>query len=127
MGSPHNYTLYYFFYKSLYTSIIFRTFALANWKNMLSIKHIETERNGRFEAWLDAVHVGELTYQRTTPERMIIDHTRVFEGFEGQGIARKLVMAAVDFARQNNRLIIPVCSYARNVLTRTDEYKDILA
>ena len=96
-------------------------------KTMLTIKHTESERSGIFEAWLNDVQVGELTYQRTTPERMIIDHTRVFEGFEGQGIARQLVMAAVVFARQNNRTIIPVCSYARNVLTRTNEYKDILA
>jgi len=34
-------------------------------------------------------------------------------------------MASVDFARQNGRTIIPVCSYARKVLTRTDEYKRI--
>ena len=94
---------------------------------MLTIKHTESERNGIFEAWLDDVHVGELTYQRPTPERMIIDHTRVFEGFEGQGIALQLVMASVAFARQNNRTIIPVCSYARNGLTRTNDYKDILA
>jgi predicted GNAT family acetyltransferase len=94
---------------------------------MITIKHTESERNGLFEAWLDDVQVGELTYQRPTTKRMIIDHTRVFEGFEGQGIARQLVMAAVDFARQNARAIIPVCSYARNVLTRTNDYKDILA
>ena len=94
---------------------------------MLTIKHTESERSGIFEAWLNDVQVGELTYQRTTPERMIIDHTRVFEGFEGQGIARQLVMATVDFARQNGRTIVPVCSYVRNVLTRTSDYKDILA
>lgn len=94
---------------------------------MLTIKHTESERTGLFDAWIDEVQVGELTYQRTTPERMIIDHTCVFEGFEGQGIARQLVMATVDFARQNGRTIVPVCSYARNVLTRTNEYKDILA
>ena len=93
---------------------------------MLTIKHTESERSGIFEALLDDVHVGELTYQRPIPERMIIDHTCVFEGFEGQGIARQLVMAAVDFARQNARTIIPVCSYARKVLTRTDKYKDVL-
>jgi len=94
---------------------------------MLTIKHTETNQNGLFEAWIDDVHVGELTYQRTSPERMIIDHTRVFKGYEGQGIARQLVMAAVNFARLNGRAIVPVCSYARNVLTRTNEYKDILA
>ena len=103
---------------------------------MITIQHKETEKNGVFEAWIRAteegacnepVQVGEMTYQRPTPERMIIDHTRVFEGFEGRGIARQMVLAAVDFARANNRHIIPVCSYAQAFLTRTDEYKDILA
>ena len=94
---------------------------------MLTIKHTETNYDGFFEAWHDDVHVGELTYRRTTPERMIIDHTRVFEGYEGQGIACQLVIASVDFARLNARTIIPVCSYARKLLTSSDEYKDILA
>lgn len=103
---------------------------------MITIQHNETEKNGIFEAWQRAteegactepVQVGEMTYSRPTPERMMIDHTRVFEGFEGRGIARQMVLAAVDFARANNRKIIPVCSYAQKVLTRTDEYQDILA
>ena len=103
---------------------------------MITIQHKETEKNGVFEAWLQAteegactepVQGGEMTYQRPTPQRMIIDHTRVFEGFEGRGIARQMVLAAVDYARANNRQIIPGCSYAPAFLTRTDEYKDILA
>ena len=103
---------------------------------MITIQHKETEKNGVFEAWMRAteegactepVQVGEMTYQRPTSQRMIIDHTRVFEGFEGRGIARQMVLAAVDFARAHNRRIIPVCSYAQAFLTRTDEYKDILS
>ena len=94
---------------------------------MIYIQHRETDRNGIFEAWQDDTQVGEMTYQRPTPQRMIIDHTRVFDGFEGRGIARQMVLAAVDFARSHSRQIVPVCSYARALLTRTDEYKDILA
>ena len=103
---------------------------------MITIQHKETEKNGVFEAWMRAteegactepVQVGEMTYQRSTSQRMIIDHTRVFEGFEGCGIARQMVLAAVDFARAHNRRIIPVCSYAQAFLTRTDEFQDILA
>ena len=103
---------------------------------MITIQHQETEKSGVFEAWMRAteegactepVQVGEMTYQRPTSQRMIIDHTRVFEGFEGRGIARQMVLAAVDFARAHNRRIIPVCSYAQAFLTRTDEYKDILS
>ena len=91
-----------------------------------NFEHKETDRNGLFEAWLNGVQVGEMTYQRPTSQRMIIDHTRVFDGFEGRGIARQMVLAAVDFARADNRQIIPVCSYAQAFLTRTDEYKYIL-
>ena len=94
---------------------------------MISIQHTETDRNGLFETWLGDTQVGEMTYQRPTPHRMIIDHTRVFDGFEDRGIARQMVLAAVDFARANSRHIVPVCSYARALLTRTYEYKDILA
>ena len=102
---------------------------------MITIQHEETGKNGIFEAWMkssqeemhiEPVQVGEMTYVRSTPERMIIDHTRVFDGYEGKGIARLMVLAAVDFARAHNRQIIPVCSYAQAFLTRTDEYKDIL-
>ena len=104
---------------------------------MITIQHKETEKNGIFEARIEefpetGIHTkplqaGEMTYVRSTAECMIIDHTRVFDGYEGKGIARQLVMAAVDFARANSRKIIPVCSYAQAVLTRTDEYKDVLA
>ncbi|MBQ3673802.1 MAG: N-acetyltransferase [Paludibacteraceae bacterium] len=102
---------------------------------MITIQHQETEKSGVFEAWMRAteegacaepVQVGEMTHQRPTSQRVIIDHTRVFDGFEGRGIARQMVLAAVDFARANNRKIIPVCSYAQALLTRTDEYQDIL-
>ena len=64
--------------------------------------------------------------KRFATEQMVINHTQVFDGYEGQGIARQMVMAAVDFARKNGRQIIPVCSYAKAMLTRTDEYHDVL-
>ena len=93
---------------------------------MLTIQHNETANNGIFEAWQGETQVGKMTYQRPQSEQMQIDHTLVFEGFEGQGIARKLVLAAVAFARANGRKIVPICSYARAFLTRTEEYNDVI-
>ena len=92
----------------------------------LIIKHKEEPKRGVFEAWTDGTQAGEMTYLRPAPDRMTIDHTRVFEGFEGQGIARQMVMEAVTFVRQNGRKIIPVCTYAQAVLTRTNEYRDVI-
>ena len=119
------------------------------------IRHTENGESGRFTAWQNDVQVGEMTYLRCVDvsagngeretccadinaieadgasvkpatEQMVINHTQVFDGYEGQGIARQMVMAAVDFARKNGRQIIPVCSYAKAMLTRTDEYHDVL-
>ncbi len=92
---------------------------------MIIIKHTETTRDGVFEAWNDETQVGEMTYLRQG-ENMTIDHTRVFDGYEGQGIARQLVLAAVDFARANGRKIIPLCSYAQTFFARNEEYRDVV-
>lgn len=93
---------------------------------MIEIRHTKKEQQGIFEAWMDETLVGEMTYQHSTPEQMIIDHTRVYDGFEGRGIARQLVLAAVDYARANSCKITPVCSYSRSLLSRRDEYKDVI-
>lgn len=69
--------------------------------------------------------IGELHYQNGEGN-IIIDHTYVNPAFRGKGIAAQLVEAAVDYARQNNLRIVPVCSYARAVLKPGPEYSDVL-
>lgn len=92
---------------------------------MINIIHTKSTRDGVFEAWSGETQVGEMTYLRQG-ETMTIDHTRVFDGFEGQGIARQLVLAAVDFARSHGRKIIPLCSYAQAFFARNEEYMDVV-
>lgn len=55
----------------------------------------------------------------------IIDHTIVSQGYEGQGIARKLVDKIVENARNNNIKLAATCTYALKLFTTKDEYKDI--
>lgn len=93
---------------------------------MLEIRWRENIRDGVFEAWMERKQVGEMTYLRQE-ENMTIDHTRVFDGYEGQGIARQLVLAAVEFARSHGRKIIPLCSYALAFFARNEEYSDVIA
>ena len=92
---------------------------------MVKIRWRENIRDGVFEAWIGETQVGEMTYIRLG-ENMTIDHTRVFDGYEGQGIARQMVLAAVDFARANGRKIIPLCSYAQAFFARNAEYRDVV-
>lgn len=51
---------------------------------------------------------------------MTITHTRAFE--EGRGVGRALVDAAVALAKDKGLRIRPLCSYARHVISRNEEY-----
>lgn len=93
---------------------------------MLQIKHIETDPFGEFTAWSDDQQAGEMMYTHPNSDTMVINRTRTFSSFEGQGIARQMVLAAIDFACLNHRRITPLCSYALAVLTRTNDYQDVL-
>ena len=92
---------------------------------MVEIRWRENIRDGVIEAWIGETQVGEMTYIRQG-EDMTIDHTRVFDGYEGQGIARQMVLAAVDFARSHGRLIVPLCSYAQAFFARNEEYREVV-
>lgn len=58
---------------------------------------------------------------------LVIEHTIVSDVLKGKGVARTLVDAVVAFAKEENLKIIPVCDYAKKVMTQDEAYKDILA
>ena len=57
----------------------------------------------------------------------MLDHTEVGESLRGQGIARKLVEAAVMWARQEKIKLVPVCPFARAVFDKEPTFHDVLA
>ena len=91
----------------------------------MEIKNNQYDNNGSFEAFEDGVEAGVMTYV-LGEGTLTIDHTEVGEEFSGKGVGSELVDAAVEFARKEDRKIIPVCSFAKKVLTESDEYKDVL-
>jgi uncharacterized protein len=59
-------------------------------------------------------------------DRLIIDHTFVSDELRGQGVAGKLVEKVVQFARTEGKKILPTCSYAKEKIKKTKEYRDVL-
>lgn len=55
-----------------------------------------------------------------------ITHTEVHEKYTGKGFGRKLVLAAVEYAKKHNFKIRPLCAAAAQIL-RKDEFSDVLA
>ena len=68
----------------------------------------------------------EITFCRKSDGTIAIEHTYVGDELRGCGIARKLLDQVVETARLENRKIVPVCSYAKKVMTGNEEFKDIL-
>lgn len=55
---------------------------------------------------------------------LTIQHTYAYE--KGTGTGKLLVLATIDYAKANGLKINPVCPYAKLIMTRTDQYQDIL-
>lgn len=92
----------------------------------MEIIQINSSDNGLFQAIDNGDITGEMFYTWDGNDKIIITHTEVNEAFNGKGIGKKMVLEAVNFARQNNIKIIPVCPFAKKVFDKVDEIKDVL-
>lgn len=68
----------------------------------------------------------EITYLNDGDNKIIIDHTFVSEELRGQRIGQQLIKKVVDFARQENKKIIPKCPFAEKEFNKNKEYEDVL-
>src|SRR5215208_6158319 len=71
--------------------------------------------------------LAEMTYSVAGELRIIIDHTDVSDELRGTGTGAKLVAAAVEWARAERKMIIPLCPFAKSVFDKMPAYRDVLA
>ncbi len=90
------------------------------------ISHEQDGHRGAFLVEKAGKRLAELTYT-VAGSRVILDHTSVDDSLRGTGAGRELVKAAVEWARANDRRLMPLCPYARSVFDKTPEYRDVLA
>ena len=92
----------------------------------MEINHRKEENKGTFIAKENDVKAGEMTYSKAGDTLIIIDHTEVDPAFGGQGVGKKMVLAAVDFARENNIKILPLCPFAKAAFDKDSTIQDVL-
>jgi len=92
----------------------------------MEIKHDDNNIKGQFAASVGGEEAGVMTYTWAGEHKFIIDHTEVNPDFSGQGVGRKLVMAAVEFAREKGLKILPLCPYAKSVFEKTPAIQNLL-
>jgi predicted GNAT family acetyltransferase len=87
--------------------------------------HEVSGTKGAFVALAAGTRAGEMTYSRMNAHAVIVDHTGVFEGFEGTGLGKQLVAYGVAWAREHQQRIMPLCPFARALFERTPAYQDV--
>ena len=91
-----------------------------------NIEHKQNDRRGVFLIEGQSGIISELTYS-LKDKIMVLDHTETKIKEEGKGLASKLVEFSVNYARENNYKIEPLCPFAEVQFDRHPEYSDVRA
>ncbi|MEK4701440.1 GNAT family N-acetyltransferase [Solibacillus sp. FSL R7-0668] len=81
---------------------------------------------GAFEYEQQGERVAEITWVLRDGV-MNMGHTYVSDVLRGQGVAKKLLDTAANYARENNLKMNAICSYVVSAFEKSDAYDDVKA
>ncbi len=90
----------------------------------MDIQTSEDGAHGRYSVTVDG-HEAEMTYSRTSPSLIIIDHTGVPDALRGKGVGQALALHAVEAARAGGWKILPLCPFMRAQMQRHADWQDV--
>jgi predicted GNAT family acetyltransferase len=76
---------------------------------------------GRYELRSDGELVGYSEY-RPAGENVIVAHTEIEEGHEGEGLGSILVAEVLHAIRDAGKMVIPVCPFTAAFIARHPDY-----
>ena len=74
----------------------------------------------------EGMEAGEIIYEELGNELLIIKHTYTHDGFQGQGVGKKLLNGMAEKARTEGKKIRPICEFAKAVMEKNEVYHDVL-
>ena len=93
----------------------------------ITITRSEEGSKGRYEARVEGRDgVGELTFSRMSPSKIIADHTGVDDSLRGTGVGKALVERLIADARTEGFTIVPLCPFVRAQYKRHPEWSDVM-
>jgi predicted GNAT family acetyltransferase len=87
------------------------------------LKVTHNPANHTFEVWING-KLSKLDYIQDA-KNFVITHVGVYPEHRGQGVAAKIVEAALGFARENALRVIPMCSYAAAYIRRNPQHMEL--
>lgn len=89
---------------------------------MENVEIIQNVDEKRFE-----IHLGNqiaFVEYNQNEKTLILSHTEVPIEFEGQGVGARLAKHTLEYAKENNLKVIPVCPFIKAYILRHPEYRD---
>ena len=74
----------------------------------------------------EGMEAGEIIYEALGNELLLIKHTYTHDGFQGQGVGKKLLNGMAAKARTEEKKIRPICEFAKAVMEKNEVYHDVL-
>lgn len=68
----------------------------------------------------------KVTYYFSRDDVVVVDQTITNEQFRGQGLAHKVLIALLEWAREQGVKILPECPFAAKVMRENDDYSDMI-
>ncbi|WP_370946166.1 GNAT family N-acetyltransferase [Amycolatopsis sp. cg5] len=91
----------------------------------MDVKVEKSSERSRYEVLADGVLAGFAEYERQGAE-LAFTHTEIKEEFGGQGLASKLIRAALDDARTQGVGVLPYCPFVCGFVKKNAEYVDLV-
>lgn len=91
----------------------------------IPVEREEGTTKGRYRISVEGIEA-EMTYTRSGEKLIIIDHTDVPAALRGRRIGEQMVRRAVEDARRDGVIIIPLCPFAKAQIERHPEWQDVL-
>jgi predicted GNAT family acetyltransferase len=79
----------------------------------------------RYELRVDGELVGWSEY-RPAGDSVIVAHTEIDPGREGEGLGSVLVRGTLDRIRATGKTVIPLCQFTASYIQRHPEYVDLV-
>lgn len=92
----------------------------------MSNKIVHHRDKQRYEITVDGILAG-ITEAHPDGEVVTFPHTKIFEQFEGQGLAGELVAGALDDVRVHGQKVVAECPYVARFIERHPDYADLIA
>ena len=88
----------------------------------LDITHNQSAK--RFETTIDG-QTGYISYQEQG-DKLVYDHTIVPKQLGGRGVGSALVKHALAYAREQEKKVVPQCSFVASYISKHPEYQDLI-